>query len=590
MEALLIYLAKSASLLTVFYFAYIIFLRRETFFKSNRWYFIAGLVTSLVLPLVTFKKIVWVEPVALDTKHWVMLPMQAASAYETAPTLDWYQLLFMAYLTGVLIFSIQFIIDLLALHRLLKGKEWRDVHGFKFIDTTEKVSPFSYFGFIVYNSAMYTAEELANILEHEKVHSAEKHTIDVLLSRLFCIAFWFNPFMWLYKKCIVQNLEFIADHEASKRITDIKSYQLTLLKITTHESCVAVTNHFYQSLIKKRIVMLNKNQSKRRNSWKYAVVLPALIAFILGFQVKVIAQEKTSDPVAVDKKVEVRVLKSPGTEVVVDKKTSDTELKAYADKLKQEGITLKFSKVKRNNSGEITRIKAEFKDKTGKKGATMVEGDEPIKPLSFYKSENAIGFGAPRMRVLRGHAADGDDHRFVYSFDTDDIIADIPDVSTIIDLKDLPEIPGFPVAPAHPEFRELHNGLQRSRVYISKDNAEPIVIVDGKVVSGEISENELEKLQSDRVRVIVDSKKISRDAMERAREAMEKAGPEMELAREKILEQLDRSRTEREKNRSISREDMERAKEEIEKAREEITKAREEIRKARMELDNKSGK
>ena len=116
----------------------------------------------------------------------------------------------------------------------------------------------------------------------------------MLFRSLFCILFWFHPLVWLYKKAIIQNLEFIADSEASKKTSDIKVYQLTLLKITTQENCVAITNHFYQSLIKKRIVMLNKNQSKKWNSWKYAVVLPALIAFVFLFQIEVVAQEKST--------------------------------------------------------------------------------------------------------------------------------------------------------------------------------------------------------------------------------------------------------------------------------------------------------
>jgi hypothetical protein len=127
------------------------------------------------------------------------------------------------------------------------------------------------------------------------VHSEQNHTVDVLISRLFCILFWFNPLIWLYKKAILQNLEFIADNEATKKISDKKAYQFTLLKITTHENCVAITNHFYQSLIKKRIVMLNKNQSKKSNSWKYTLVLPALVAFVSLFQIEVIAQEKVKE-------------------------------------------------------------------------------------------------------------------------------------------------------------------------------------------------------------------------------------------------------------------------------------------------------
>jgi hypothetical protein len=90
-------------------------------------------------------------------------------------------------------------------------------------------------------------------------------------------------------------LEFIADSEALLKISDKKAYQITLLKITTHENCVALSNHFYQSLIKKRIVMLNKNQSKKRNSWKYLSILPALIAFVFLFQINLVAQEKVKD-------------------------------------------------------------------------------------------------------------------------------------------------------------------------------------------------------------------------------------------------------------------------------------------------------
>jgi hypothetical protein len=84
----------------------------------------------------------------------------------------------------------------------------------------------------------------------------------------------------------LQNLEFIADSEALKNISDKRAYQITLLKVTTHDNCVAITNHFYQSLIKKRIVMLNKNQSKQSNAWKYFLIGQVLAAFLFYFQVK----------------------------------------------------------------------------------------------------------------------------------------------------------------------------------------------------------------------------------------------------------------------------------------------------------------
>jgi beta-lactamase regulating signal transducer with metallopeptidase domain len=72
---------------------------------------------------------------------------------------------------------------------------------------------------------------------------AQHHTADVLFSRLFCIL-WFNPIVWLYKKAMIQNLEFIADKEALKKNSRQKSLSANPIKDYHQENCVAITNHF----------------------------------------------------------------------------------------------------------------------------------------------------------------------------------------------------------------------------------------------------------------------------------------------------------------------------------------------------------
>ncbi|MBP6181639.1 M56 family metallopeptidase [Flavobacterium sp.] len=290
METLYHYLLKSCGLLVVFYLAYFFLLRKETFFNSNRWFLLAGLFTSISLPLVFFTKIIWVTPTP-TTINWSQIP-ETLQTQNTTFAINWFLVIGIVYGLGIAFLIVQLGYDFYSLKKILKGKAFKNYLDFKCVDLSENIAPFSYFNTIVYNSSLYSVAELENILEHEKIHSEQNHTIDVLISRVFCIVFWFNPFIWLYKKAILLNLEFIADHEASKNISDKKAYQLTLLKITTQENCVAITNHFYQSLIKKRIVMLNKNQSNKKNSWKYAVILPLLGAFLFLFQVKIVAQEK----------------------------------------------------------------------------------------------------------------------------------------------------------------------------------------------------------------------------------------------------------------------------------------------------------
>ncbi len=385
MEALFIFIAKSSGLLLLFFCAYIFLLRKETFFNSNRWFLMAGLITSIVLPFLVYTKVVWINPTPLSNINY--LELQPLNTESNSFEINWNLVFIAVYILGFIGFLIKFGIDFYSLNTIIKGKKIQQQADFKFIDVEENIAPFSYFDYIVYNSSMYTAVELESILEHEKVHSDQNHSVDVLISRVFCILFWFNPIMWFYKKAIVQNLEFIADKEAAQKISDKKAYQYTLLKITTHENCLAITNHFYQSLIKKRIIMLNKNQSKKSNSWKYYVVIPALAAFVLLFQVEVIAKEKREMPVKVSKKEIMAV------DVFKIKKTStDHDLKVIAEKLKlNHNVDFTIAELKRNSQNEITAIKLHAKSGSEQVQEYEVLGDKGIKDCGIMITTNDDG-------------------------------------------------------------------------------------------------------------------------------------------------------------------------------------------------------
>ena len=388
MEALFIFIAKSSGLLVLFYFAYFFLLRKETFFNSNRWFLLAGLITSVVLPFVVYTKIVWVDPTPMPAV------IDYAAGYiphtNTIPEetfeINWNYVALAIYGIGFLALILKFALDFYSLNSVLKGKEVQQEADFKFIDIDENIAPFSYFDYIVYNSSMFTASELESIIEHEKVHSDQNHTVDVIISRIFCVLFWFNPIIWFYKKAILQNLEFIADNEAAKKIADKKAYQYTLLKITTHETCVAITNHFYQSLIKKRIVMLNKNQSKKTNYWKYCTIIPALAAFVFLFQIEIIAQERKESQEVSQKATSDDVYQ-------IEKTTTDQELKIITKKIKQNhDFDVVISNVKRNTDKELTAIRMNIKKGSQEVQTIEIDGDEPIKSfgLAVTTADNGI--------------------------------------------------------------------------------------------------------------------------------------------------------------------------------------------------------
>ncbi|MEN2488822.1 M56 family metallopeptidase [Flavobacterium sp. B11] len=484
MEALFIFILKSSGLLAMFYFAYIFLLRKETFFNSSRWFLIAGLITSVILPFVVYTKVIWIEASPVPSPAPVITT--TANVIESIPTsnhdvvaykpqyrpttlavvekenfeINWSLVLTAVYGIGFLAFMIKFALDFYSLNAVLKGKKIEQQDDFKFIDIKENIAPFSYFDYIVYNSSLYTAAELENILEHEKVHSNQKHTVDVLISRIFCILFWFNPIVWLYKKAILQNLEFIADSEASKKIADKKAYQYTLLKITTHETCVTITNHFYQSLIKKRIVMLNKNQSNKRNYWKYSAVIPALGAFVLLFQIRTIAQEKKQNEAAVTQR---DTIKDSEETIKITKNTTDKELNELPGKLKtNHNLDVVISDVKRNTKEELTAIQINVKSDSGKKQTIKIDGDEAIKDceLAIGTDENgAKSININSDRNFKAPLIIRNERVIVRNHGESDVVAPVPPTPPVFPTGPLPvaptvdmsKMPKPPAAPKNPK-------------------------------------------------------------------------------------------------------------------------------------------
>ncbi|NNL16743.1 MAG: hypothetical protein HKO81_08900 [Flavobacteriaceae bacterium] len=426
MEAILIYLLKSAGVLAIFFFSYQFFLKKETFFRMNRHYLLAGILGSLLLPLVIFTNYVYVEPVIETFNPNLFLtdiPFTNNAVEQNKP-FNWLLFGTYVYLAGVLIFGMNFVIQLISLFNLFKNNTKKREDGFYFVELNSNISPFSFFNYIVYNPKKYNRNDLEIIINHEKAHGNQFHSIDILLSQLFVILQWFNPVSWFYKKSIQQNLEFMADQFAITKVESAKQYQHTLLKASLKPQYASITNNFYNSLIKKRIIMLNQAKSNIKNVWKYSVVLPALAFFLMSFNVETIEVEKpikdlpTSTDLSfiiennefyktnsVDKnKTQAKVFfKGNSTSMLnftqkiikkkIHKNTTDQELKEISQSLKKDGIEFNFKNVKRNDNNEIIGINITYKDSNGNTGNYALNSDNPINTFHFYKEENgSIGF------------------------------------------------------------------------------------------------------------------------------------------------------------------------------------------------------
>jgi len=304
MEQFFIYILKSGSVLSAFYLVYIIFLRKETFVEFNRHFLNIGLIFSLVAPFLKHK--VYLNETIISN---VSIPEILNTSFGISIGTETYELnlfdhLHYLYITISIVFIIRLIFSISSFYRYIKPLGKHKKGGFVFIESEDANSPFSFMNNIVYNPELFSTSELGDILNHEKEHSRQKHSYDIILMEIYRAFNWLNPVAWLYKKAIVQNLEFLADTKAIKQANSRTNYQNTMLKLSIPSTRIQIANNFYDSIIKKRISIINTNKSKKLNLMKSLLVIPAIIVFIFQFNSEIIAQNNENSPRIMTEKIE----------------------------------------------------------------------------------------------------------------------------------------------------------------------------------------------------------------------------------------------------------------------------------------------
>jgi beta-lactamase regulating signal transducer with metallopeptidase domain len=556
MENVLLYFAKANGLIILFYLMYVLFLRKETFFVSNRLYMILGLILSLSLPLITFTKTIWVDPTPVPEFYQEITP-ENNNAIEIpiqVNPLDWTLILSTIYVVISVVILLKIGIEIASFYNRIRKHNQQKEANFTLIHSNTSENPFSFFHYIVINPHLFSEAELQHIVTHESIHVKQKHSIDVLLGKLFCAVFWVNPIIWLYRKAMLQNLEFIADNETFQQIENKYEYQKTLLKVVTHQHDLSITNQFYQSLIKKRIVMLHTNQSHKRNAWKYATILPLLVGFMLLFQIETVAQVKENSKI-------VNTVEVEAIGILTDKNATDDEMKSDAELLKSQGIDYKFSNVKRNKNGEIIAIKIGFNDGKGNKGVKEIKGDDPIEPIYFNAEEGSIGFTTE------------------------------PDYSDYVIDEKLSKIAGTEVKVKMYTTNKAKNTANWDEV-VNKNKPNKLYIINGK----EYLQNEISKgttIEVDGAIIELSSEEGIKKYGLKAKDGVlifegkstfiteEEQIKNIKIEIEKAEKEIKKAKIEIEN----AKPEIERAKLEIEKAKPEIEKAKVEIEKAKIEID-----
>ncbi|WP_082316547.1 M56 family metallopeptidase [Mangrovimonas sp. ST2L15] len=286
---MLIYLLKSSGCLLVLMLFYKLFLERESIHQFKRFYLLGSLIAAFLIPLVTWTTYVEIpaepEGVPFDP---TLLPMEDMPTEES---FNWSLYLGVIYGSGVLFFGLRFIKNLWSLHLKIKRNQKIPRVAYIQVLILESIVPHTFLKYVFVEKSQFDSKNIPDeILLHEQIHVEQKHTLDILLIEVMQIFLWFHPLIYLIKKDIKLNHEFLADQAVLSHGFETKNYQNILLDYSISSSHNQLVSSINYSLIKKRLTVMKTHTSKQVKWLKSLVLLPLLALLIYSFSTNKIVE------------------------------------------------------------------------------------------------------------------------------------------------------------------------------------------------------------------------------------------------------------------------------------------------------------
>ena len=280
METLGNHLIQMACWLTGFWFIYFVFLRKETFYETNRWFLLFGLLCSLIMPFFPVTYTATRAPLNTDL---LLKATMVTTVTQPEPSFFRENLWLWIYLAGILLFTIRFISQWMKVRKIEKKGIRLQVESAEVFLIEKETAPFSFFRKIFISQSLQSELEIKTIVSHEKVHIEERHWIDLLIFEVVRALQWFNPLLLFYRKAMMQNHEYLADRGATANGMNIRTYQAILANQLLGIPVVKYASSFTMFNPTKRVLMMNKNRTRPMKQFKLLWALPLAALILYAF-------------------------------------------------------------------------------------------------------------------------------------------------------------------------------------------------------------------------------------------------------------------------------------------------------------------
>ena len=282
MTSTLIYILESGICMLTFYLLYKFLLSRDTFFSVNRTYLLCTALISFLIPMFNYSAPISSEPIySIPLETIVVSVGNIEKSVEN--DFSYWEIIAIIYLTGLSIFLIRFIIQLLQIYSLVRKNGINKIDGYKIVFSDGKFSPFSFFNIIFLDNSFEYNSRTSQILVHEKIHIDKLHTLDILLFEFITIVQWFNPIIWYYKSALKDLHEFQADEGVIAMGFDKINYQKLILEQISGAGLFKMAHNFNYQSIKRRFTMLTKSRTRKLAILKLLMLIPLSLLLAISF-------------------------------------------------------------------------------------------------------------------------------------------------------------------------------------------------------------------------------------------------------------------------------------------------------------------
>jgi bla regulator protein blaR1 len=289
------YLLKTTLCSALLLVVYFLVLEKQSMYRFNRFYLLLSLVFSAIVPLVSIE-LSAVTPLPFlpqiapphNSPENIFI---ASSIAPSATTTDWLVVV-VASLYGLTagLLLLRFGRNVYTVLQRSCGSHCVDYQKAKIVLVQNKIVPHSFWKYLFLNQDDYRNGRVKEeILCHELAHIHQKHSLDVLFVELLLVVAWFNPVLYLYRKAILLNHEFLADQAVVNTYHNPTAYQYLLLNTISQTQCLFISPFNYL-ITKKRLVMMNKTTTTARMIWAQLAIVAIVVVAIFIFSDLSIAQ------------------------------------------------------------------------------------------------------------------------------------------------------------------------------------------------------------------------------------------------------------------------------------------------------------